>query len=69
MPSPELSNDNHKGALKRERGHQGIFLASGQIKLKSHAFSRGAFSVFMGNVKLGLVSLGLWLEVLNFFFI
>lgn len=44
-----------------------IFLVSGLIKLKSHTFSRGTFPLFICNVKLGLVSLGLGLEVLNFF--
>lgn len=69
MLHPELSNNNHKGTLKWGWVHEGIFLVSELIKLKSHTFSREAFSLFMGNVKLRLVSLGLWLEVLNFFYI
>lgn len=67
MLSPELSS-NHKSTLNHGWAHEGIFLVSGLIKLKSHLFSRGTFLLFVENVKSGLVSLGLWLEVLHIFF-
>lgn len=63
---PELSN-NHRGTLKRGWVHEGISLISGLIKWKSPLFPGGALLLFMGNGKLGPVSLGLWLEVLKFF--
>lgn len=64
----ELSNNNYRGTLTRGWVHEGISLISGLIKWKSLVLSRGALLLFMGNGKLGPLSLGLWLEVLNIFF-